>query len=346
MNVTSPAPRSAWREVHAADGEALVAQTPEWVDAVCAGGDYADASRLYETRHGTRIVLPLVRKRGPWPKALAPRYSMPHAWGMGGLLADRPVRPADVSEVVADLASGPALRTAIRPNPLHGSLWAAAAQRPGVAAVERRAHVIDLDGGPDAVFKRFGRSARAGVRKAERCGIEVECDSTGRLVPVFYELLELSVRRWAEQQHEPLALAQWRARRRDPLEKFVHIATAVGDTLKVWVAWKDGAPAAAMLVLLGANASDTRGAMNKELAAPTNANDLLQWMAIEDACRAGCRSYHLGESGTSRSLAHFKEKFGARPVPYSEYRIERLPLTRAEGLSRDLVKRTLRFRDA
>ena len=346
MNVTCPAPRSAWRELLAVDGEALVAQSPEWVDAVCAGGGYEDASRLYETTRGTRLVLPLVRRRGPWPKAFAPRYSMPHAWGMGGLLADRPVRREDVAEVIADLASGPALRTAIRPNPLHGGLWASAINGSGVAAIDRCAHVIDLDGGPDAVFKRFGRSARAGVRKAERSGVEIECDSTGRLVPVFYELLELSVRRWASQQHEPLALAQWRARRRDPLEKFVRIASALGDTLKVWVAWKDGVPAAAMLVLLGANASDTRGAMNKEIAGPTNANDLLQWRAIEDACEAGCRSYHLGESGTSRSLAHFKEKFGARPVPYSEYRIERLPLTRAEGLSRNLVKRTLRFRDA
>ncbi|MDX6665945.1 MAG: hypothetical protein QOG68_2151, partial [Solirubrobacteraceae bacterium] len=171
-------------------------------------------------------------------------------------------------------------------------------------------------------------------------------DSTGRLVPVFYGLLELSVRRWAIQQNEPLALARWRAQRRDPLAKFVAIASALGDRLRVWVAWKDGAPAAAMLVLLGANASDTRGAMDKVLAAPTNANDLLQWLAIEDACQAGCRSYHLGESGSSRSLAHFKEKFGARPVAYSEYRIERLPLTRAEGLSRALVKRTLGFRDA
>src|SRR4051794_18507255 len=346
MIVTCPAPRSEWREVHALDGEALVAQSPEWVDAVCADGGYEDASRLYETTRGTRLVLPLVRKRGRWTKALAAGYSMPHAWGMGGVLADRPVESEDVTEVIADLAAGPALRTAIRPNPLHGRLWADAATAPGVATVERRAHVIDLDGGPDVVFKRFARSARAGVRKAERAGIEVECDSTGRLVPVFYALLERSVRRWADQQHEPLALAQWRARRRDPLEKFVRIASALGDTLKVWVAWKDGVPAAAMLVLLGANASDTRGAMNKEIAGPTNANDLLQWRAIEDACEAGCRSYHLGESGTSRSLAPFKEKFGARPGPYSQYPIERLPLTRAEGLSRDLVKRTLRFRDA
>src|SRR4051794_22043977 len=165
MIVTSPAPRSAWRELLAVDGEALVAQSPEWVDAVCADGSYADASRLYQTPRGTQLVLPLVRRRGPWPKALAPRYSMPHAWGMGGLLADRPVQPEDVSDVVADLASQPAMRTAIRPNPLHGRLWASAVQGPGVAAVDRCAHVIDLDGGPEAVRKRFGRSARNGVRK-------------------------------------------------------------------------------------------------------------------------------------------------------------------------------------
>jgi lipid II:glycine glycyltransferase (peptidoglycan interpeptide bridge formation enzyme) len=85
--------------------------------------------------------------------------------------------------------------------------------------------------------------------------------------------------------------------------------------------------------------------MNKDLAAPTNANDILQWRAIEDACSAGCRHYHLGESGTSRSLAHFKEKFAAQPVDYTEYVIERLPLTRLDGVARSAVKRVLCFRD-
>ena len=116
--------------------------------------------------------------------------------------------------------------------------------------------------------------------------------------------------------------------------------------MRVWVAWKDRRPAACMIVLLGANASDIRGAMDKELAGPTNANDLLQWLAIENACRAGCRRYHLGESGPSHSLAHFKEKFGARPVPYVEYAFESIPFVRADTLIRAAVKRTLRFKDA
>jgi lipid II:glycine glycyltransferase (peptidoglycan interpeptide bridge formation enzyme) len=85
--------------------------------------------------------------------------------------------------------------------------------------------------------------------------------------------------------------------------------------------------------------------MNKDLAGPTNANDLLQWRAIQDACASGCRHYHLGESGASRSLARFKEKFTARPVPYTEYVIERAPVSRLDAAARGAVKRAIRFRD-
>jgi hypothetical protein len=85
--------------------------------------------------------------------------------------------------------------------------------------------------------------------------------------------------------------------------------------------------------------------MDKELAAQTNANDLLQKMAIEEACRAGCRHYHMGESGSSSSLAHFKSRFGAVAYPYAEHHLERLPLTRMDGALRQLVKRLIGFRD-
>jgi GNAT acetyltransferase-like protein len=344
--VTTPAPRRVWRELLASDGDALVSQTPEWVDAVCAVGGYEDASRLYETPWRTRVVLPVVRRTGLWPSSLAPQASMPHAWGMGGLIAEVPIESRDVEAVVSDLVCEPALVTAIRPNPLHAHPWACA-HRPGVAAVPRLAHVLDLSGGAEEVWReRFHKKARSDVRKAERSGLEVECDTSGRLLPVFYELLQLSVERWARQQHEPLPLARWRARRRDPLEKFKRIAAELGNAMRVWVAWKDGLPAASMVVLQGKNASSTRGAMNKDLAAPTSANYLLEWLAIRDASVAGCRYYHFGESGSSRSLARYKERFGARPVAYSEYRIERLPLTRADALSRSVVKRILRFRDA
>jgi hypothetical protein len=53
----------------------------------------------------------------------------------------------------------------------------------------------------------------------------------------------------------------------------------------------------------------------------------------------------MGESGGSASLAQFKTRFGARPVPYADYHLERLPLTAADRHVRTAVKRVVNFRD-
>lgn len=339
----SPAPRDLWELTLRRDPEALVTQSPEWTEAMGRFG-YEDVSRCYELPGSRRVVVPMVRRRGVVRTGLAVRYSPPPAWGMGGTIADGPVAAEELGAIVDDLRSQPALSTRIRPNPLRADLWVIAGAH-GAIPVSRLAHVIDLDGGAAQAWRRMTRNGRWGVRRARRAGVVVECDHTGRLVPVYRELLALSIERWARLQHEPLALARWRALRRDPIGKFQSIAGSLGPAMRVWVAWHEGRPAAAAIVLVGANAQETRGAMDKQIAGPTHANDLLQWMAIEDACSSGCRRYHLGESGASRSLAHFKEKFGARAVPYAEYRIERLPLARADALARGSIKRILGFRD-
>ncbi len=119
----------------------------------------------------------------------------------------------------------------------------------------------------------------------------------------------------------------------------------LGEACRIWVAWHNGQPAAAILVLQGSNASYIRGMMDKELAGPTRANYLLHRLAIEEACEAGCRYYDMGESGSSTSLAQFKTRFGARPCPYAEYHIERLPITSLHRHARGAIKRMIGFRD-
>jgi hypothetical protein len=52
---------------------------------------------------------------------------------------------------------------------------------------------------------------------------------------------------------------------------------------------------------------------------------------------------HHADAG-AESLAHFKESFGARALPYHGYRLERLPLTKVDRASRQLVKRMIRMR--
>jgi hypothetical protein len=331
--------------VLASDPNALVSQTPAWTDFLCRFGGYEDASRLYELAGGRRVVLPMVRERR-FPARLQTEASFPAGWGMGGIIASGGVQAGDVAAAFADLTSGWVLRTSLRPNPLDSEEWSAA--RPaGVVAVPRLAHVLSLEGGFERVWKEsFAGTARTAVRKAERSRLTVECDTSGRLVPVLYELFEQSLERWAGQQHEPRRLARWRGRRRDPIRKFELMAEALKDACRIWVAWTaEGQPAAAILVLQGRNAHYTRGMMNKDLAGPTRANYLLHKVAIEDACTAGCRHYHMGESGASSSLAQFKTRFGASPYPYAEYHLERLPITALDQRARGIVKRIVGFRE-
>lgn len=342
--VTTPAPRSDWEEIMAADPLALVDQSPQWQEFICAASSFRDDSRLYELADGQRLLFPVVRQRG-LPPGLALRASPPASWGIGGLLSYRPIEARHIHIVLEDLARLPGLRTIIRPNPLMGSLWAAARPK-GITIIPRMAHVLDLHAGFDQVWSHaFLSGTRQNVRRAEKSGLVVECDTTGKLVPVFYDLFMQSIDRWAEKQHEPPGLARWRAAQRDPLAKFKMMAKLLGNKCRIWVAWKDGQPAASILVLQDTNAHYTRGAMNKELAGPTRANDLLQKLAIEDACRSGCGYYHMGETGASTSLARYKANFGAVAVPYAEYAIERLPLTQTDYRLRNLVKRIIGFKD-
>ncbi len=337
--------RNQWTDLVDADPTGLVSQSPEWLDALSRMG-YEDASRTFRAASGARMILPLARRRRSMPRALAPLASMPPAWGMGGLLAEETPGIQDVARVVDELCALPSMQITVRPNPVHAKLWAEACRRPRITAIGRRAHVLDLAGGSEFVWNEvFAPGARRAVRKAERAGLEVRAGSGPDLLSDFQGLFDLSVRRWAAAQREPVSLARMRAFRRDPPAKFLHVADALPRGLRIWIAYHEDTPVAGLIVLLGRNASYTRGAMDVDRAGSLRANELLHWSAIREACAAGCNHYHLGETGCSSSLARFKEKFGALPVSYAEYRIERLPLTRAAGPVKATVKRAIGFRD-
>ena len=339
VNVASPAPRSTWREVLAADTDALVTQSPEWLDCLVEMTGWRNATRLYEMADGSRLVMPAVSAAFS-----AIESSLPNGWGFGGLIGDVQLTARHISAVFEDLVNRSTIQYRIRPNVVQADLWAAAAPE-RATTVARRAHAIPLTGGPDAAFQNLERDTRRRIRRAESLGVEIEYDGTGKNVAEFHNLLMESIDRWAGQQHEPLALARCRAQRRDPLEKFESLARHLGPALQIGLARHEGRVVAANVVLMGTNAHATRAAMNKELAAPLSANALLEWKAIEAACERGCRYYHMGESGSSEALARHKRSYGAQAFDYSEFRIERLPISAADAFARRTVKRLIRFED-
>lgn len=317
--VTTPASRAAWAQL-LADSNALAFQTPAWLDCICDVAGYHDASRLYVTEEQKTILLPLVGR--VVARGIVEELSLPFGWGFGGLIAPGGIDERDMAVVIDDLVSRSQERVSVRPNPLDASIWERAAGD-RAQRVPRRAHILELEGGAAAVWeKRFRGEARTAVRKAERSAVVVEADTTGRLVPAFYDLYRRSFQRWARASGERWLAAWWRRRREEPLRKYRVIADRLGEGCRVWVARVRNRPAAAIVVLTqGENASYWRGAMDERLAGPARANYLLHWQAIEHAASSGCRYYHMGETGPAAAgLNQFKTRFGAEPQPYFEYR--------------------------
>jgi hypothetical protein len=325
MQVISPAPRDAWRSIIAEDSQALPEQAPEWVDALSHAGPYVDASRLYSFDDGRRFVLPLVRRTGT-PGIGGWLLSYPASWGIGGLIGQE-ADPDVIRAVLADLRATRSDRISIRPDPTQFSHWTEAVDE-SMILINRRAHVVDLTGGADAVMRRMHSSARQGIRVAERSKVRIEIDRSGELLDEYYGLYLLSVDRWADRQHEPHRLARWRAQRRDPLIKLRTLSEFLGKSFVITMAYVENRPAYGSITLLGQTAHYTRGAMDIDQVGTTRAGDLAQWTMLQLACELGCTAFHMGESGESASLARYKEKFGAKPFEYAEIKLERLPYAR------------------
>ena len=337
--------RPAWEDLVTHDESIALSKTPEWIDCICSSGRFSDATLLFRGEGGQQLILPRLRKTGI-PSCLGFFESPPQGWGLGAdasgfLGAGGPVSLKQTRALIQEIRGHPGLRTRVMVGGDDATVWASAV--PGViCSTALTAQVLDLCGGFSTVWsERFTSKVRSNARKAERRGVVVESDNTGRLVPVFDSLYRSSVDRWAQERGHPLSLMRWRAQRREPQSKFATVARKMGERCTVWVAWRGGEPLAGIFVLTrGPRATYWRGAMNKELARGTGANELLHRCAIEAACADERQSYDFGLYQTEE-LKRFKSTFGAREVPVRSYYFEKFPTAAAEAKCRNAAKRAV-----
>lgn len=340
--VMSPAPRDLWLRLVERDPGSTLCHAPQWVDALSEHTRWSDASRYYETTDGTSFVLPLLR-RGP-RSAAGLQASMPSGWGMGGVVGTAGIKSSDISAALDDVRSLNALGVRILPNPLRGNVWSSADLCHSVS-LQRYAHVLLLDRPYESVWTdSYHRSARQNVKKAARAGLDVERDTTGRLIATYRQLFRQSVERWADRSREPRWLARVRGYREDMPGKLEFLARRLGDSMVTWVAWFRGEPAASLITLRGTSVFAWRSAMDEKLARATCAGHLLHDYAIQEACGDDAAYYHFGESGPSCGLCTFKERFGAIGYRYPEVRFEHVPYTRTNQTARTVAKRLIGYR--
>lgn len=335
----STVPREIWKQAVAADPAVDVFQTPEWVDAICATGGYADASRLYETGDGRYLILPMVRRTG-LSRVVPVAESLPGMWGTGGVISTGgALRPQDVETVWESLVKEPVARLRVRPENSALDAWTQARLPSAVSMEDQVKSVIDLRGGMDQVWKNMKSSARSRVRKAERSGIEVDVDDTGRFVDIYYDMYLRWTARRARERGLPERLMLLHAKRAEPRKKFHAVARHLGSACRIWVARREGIPVAATITLVhGRNATYWRGCSDKEAAGA--ANNLIQKCALEYAVELGCTEYNLGWSG-SPSLLHYKRTLGAATVSFPIFTWERVPLGRLEHIAEMARRRVL-----
>jgi hypothetical protein len=345
--VTTPAPLAQWNAVLVADPGATALQTPAYLAAVLRAGGGRDISRLYTLTDGRQLVLPLIEES--FLPGLGQAGDYPAGFGHGSVLATGGLRPSDVATVVADLQQ---LGLSIRIGGGHHTAeqWSAGL-RPGVVEIPRRVDVVELSMGYDEYLARtVRRGTRQSVAKAARNGVEIEVDTTGRLIPVFYDLYLSWVERWIPRSGLPTALARHSALKQEPYAKFETVAALLGDSCRVFVAWHRGRAVASCINLVhGEHAIGWRSYSIKELASPVAANTATQVAGIRDAMDSGCRFFDLGQSGDVSNLQSFKNSLGATPRHVVDLRIEppwmartRTVLERGKAGAIDLLGRVRR----
>jgi hypothetical protein len=275
-----------------------------------------------------------------WTEVVA---SWPRIWGVGGPLSEGGyISPGEAAAVLADVAGRGALAAKITLRHDADAAWLSEARH---FRVEKRGcYVLDVGQGFSDVWQnKFRATARTAIRKAERSGLDIEVDQSGRLLGVFYDLYEHSIRHWAAEHHEPSWVMRTRLNMVNPTSpsQLARVARHFGEACATWVARSRGQPVAAIIVLRsGTYAKCWRGAMNRELATPVRANELLHRLAIEEASRDGYLFYDMGGARPGSSLARFKEKLGATLHFTHELRAERLAVSTARRLSRVAVNAT------
>jgi FemAB-related protein (PEP-CTERM system-associated) len=157
---------------------------------------------------------------------------------------------------------------------------------------------LELQPDPEQLWNKFSSKHRTAVRRVYKDGLVVV--SGGReLLPEFYSVMQHSWRDLGTPLYAP--------------RYFEAIMDAFPTATRVFVCRRDGEAVAVAFNGYFAGKVEGMWAGNTRAGHDLNANYVLYWEMIKDACERGFRRYHLGRSTAGSGAELFKKKWNAEP---------------------------------
>lgn len=249
-----------------------------------------------EARRGTALtgVLPLVLTRSRiFGRILC---SMPFV-NYGG--------PVAMDDATAQQLMGVAMEQAMRLRADYLELRCAAPfDTPMQVATHKISMTIMLDPDPDVLWNRFSSKHRTAIRRVYKDGLTV-ASGGHELLPEFYAVMQHSWRDLGTPLYSP--------------RYFEAIMSEFPAETRVFVCRRDGDAVAVAFNGYFAGKVEGMWAGVTHAGHALNANYVLYWEMIKDACERGFQRYHLGRSTAGSGAELFKKKWNAEPSPLYWY---------------------------
>jgi lipid II:glycine glycyltransferase (peptidoglycan interpeptide bridge formation enzyme) len=239
-------------------------------------------------------------------RSIGPFYSLSSMpIGYGGLLSDTSLSNEEVRSLLVKIVEPTAPFFSINFSPLSKSLSANDKIITPQNTPWTYTHLLDLNKGFEHVWKdHFKANRRRSILKARRIGVEIRrCDSFYGVKAYYAAYLDLAERR--EIVPRPLIL-------------FENIFTQIPDAHLDFLLAKIGEEYVGGIItfFFGGYAYVFLSVCFSRFL-KYHVIDLLHSTVIENAVAKGCRFFDFGPSGNLKGIRFFKERFGAKMIPFN-----------------------------
>ena len=160
--------------------------------------------------------------------------------------------------------------------------------------------VLDLPADADALWKGLKAKVRNQVRKARSAELTA-LKGGAELLDDFHAVYSRTMRDLGSPSHGK--------------RFFSEIVDGFGDAVSIFAIRSGGGPVAASITLTDGHASRVPWAGSDWRRRELNANMLLYWQMLEDACQRNVGAFDFGRSTRDAGTYRFKRQWGARDVP-------------------------------